>query len=284
MRFVLTEDQRDFAASLDSLLAASDTVAAARAWADGDTAPGLALWARLAEQGVTALVVPEDAGGMGATPVELVVAFEAARPARRARPVGRVRGLPAGGLTSPSARGTRRGAVGTVAAPPHVPYALDADVAEHVFLAADGVLATATPASASPRSTAPVASSGSPPSAESDAHEAGDLDAAFDLAVLATSAQLLGCGERLLADSVTYVKQRKQFGREIGSYQAIKHAAGRRPDRPRLRPAAGLGRRARASIPARSRPPRWRAPTPPTSPRAPGSRCTARSATPRSST
>ena len=41
--------------------------------------------------------------------------------------------------------------------------------------------------------------------------------------MLATSAQLLGAGERLLADSVTYVKQRRQFGREIGSYQAIKH-------------------------------------------------------------
>ena len=46
---------------------------------------------------------------------------------------------------------------------------------------------------------------------------------AFDRAVLAVSAQLLGLGERVLADSVTYVKQRKQFGREIGSYQAIKH-------------------------------------------------------------
>jgi alkylation response protein AidB-like acyl-CoA dehydrogenase len=41
--------------------------------------------------------------------------------------------------------------------------------------------------------------------------------------VLACAAQLLGAGERVLADSVTYVKQRKQFGREIGSYQAIKH-------------------------------------------------------------
>ncbi|MFC7502504.1 acyl-CoA dehydrogenase family protein, partial [Nocardioides sp. GCM10030258] len=38
-----------------------------------------------------------------------------------------------------------------------------------------------------------------------------------------TAAQLLGAGERVLADSVAYVKQRKQFGREIGSYQAIKH-------------------------------------------------------------
>jgi alkylation response protein AidB-like acyl-CoA dehydrogenase len=51
----------------------------------------------------------------------------------------------------------------------------------------------------------------------------GDLDAAFELAALATSAQLLGLGERVLADTVAYAKQRKQFGREIGSYQAIKH-------------------------------------------------------------
>ncbi|BBH18440.1 hypothetical protein Back2_27270 [Nocardioides baekrokdamisoli] len=46
---------------------------------------------------------------------------------------------------------------------------------------------------------------------------------ATDLGVLANAAYLLGAGERLLADSVTYVKQRRQFGREIGSYQAIKH-------------------------------------------------------------
>jgi alkylation response protein AidB-like acyl-CoA dehydrogenase len=46
---------------------------------------------------------------------------------------------------------------------------------------------------------------------------------AFDLAALATAAQLLGLGERVLADTVSYAKQRRQFGREIGSYQAIKH-------------------------------------------------------------
>ena len=41
--------------------------------------------------------------------------------------------------------------------------------------------------------------------------------------MLATSAQLLGLGEHLLDALGRYVKQRRQFGREIGSYQAIKH-------------------------------------------------------------
>jgi len=59
--------------------------------------------------------------------------------------------------------------------------------------------------------------------AAGEAVETDDLERAFDVAALATAAQLLGCGERLLADSVAYVKQRRQFGREIGSYQAIKH-------------------------------------------------------------
>ena len=52
-----------------------------------------------------------------------------------------------------------------------------------------------------------------------------DVDAAaLDRAVLACSAQLLGAGERILADTVAYATQRTQFGRAIGSYQAIKHA------------------------------------------------------------
>ena len=106
--------------------------------------------------------------------------------------------------------------------------------------------------------------------------------AAFDLAVLAVSAQLLGCGERVLADSVAYVKQRKQFGREIGSYQAIKHAlADVRIALDFARPlvyGAALGEISPCP------PPRWRPATRRTSPPAPGSRCTARSATPPSST
>ncbi len=101
-----------------------------------------------------------------------------------------------------------------------MPYALDADIAHDVFVLVDGELHRATAgspvASVDPSRHLFDVTAGAPV-------EHGDLDAAFDLAVLATAAELLGAGERVLADSVTYVKQRTQFGRAIGSYQAIKH-------------------------------------------------------------
>ena len=209
MRFELTEDQRDFAASLESLLAASDTPSVARAWADGDPAPGLALWKRLAEQGLTMLATEASA-------VEVCVAFEA---------LGR-HGVPGPWVESaaylPVALGHEVDGIATVALPPHVPYALDADVADHVYVVTDDGICPGSAGEAQAsvdrtRRLFPVVSR----LAALAPRPAGE---AFDLAVLATSAQLLGAGERLLADSVAYVKQRRQFGREIGSYQAIKHA------------------------------------------------------------
>src|SRR5207247_964202 len=65
VKFELTGEQRDFAASLDALLTSADTIAVARSWAAGDHAPGLKLWARLADQGVPALLVPEEYDGAG---------------------------------------------------------------------------------------------------------------------------------------------------------------------------------------------------------------------------
>lgn len=53
----------------------------------------------------------------------------------------------------------------------------------------------------------------------------GDVEAAFDEAVLATSAYLLGVAERAFAITLDYLKTRKQFGREIGSFQALQHRA-----------------------------------------------------------
>jgi alkylation response protein AidB-like acyl-CoA dehydrogenase len=209
VKYELTDEQRDFAASLDALLGSSDTVAVARAWAAGDHAPGLKLWSRLADQGVQALLVPEDQDGLGATPVELVIAFEA---------LGR-RCVPGPWVETAAYLRVGDGSLATVAAPPLTPYALDADVADLVLVATPDGLCSGTVGEA-------VTSID--PTRRLFAVTPGDVTAeiaedAFDLAALATAAQLLGAGERLLADSVTYVKQRTQFGRPIGSYQAIKH-------------------------------------------------------------
>lgn len=200
MRFELTEDQRDFAASLESLLAAADTPAVARAWADGDPGPGLALWKRLADMGLTMLAT--EAG-----PVEVCVAFEAL--GRHAVPGPWVESA----AYLPVALGREVEGVATVALPPVVPYALDADVADQVYVGSTPVDGVGAQVGSVDRTRRLFEVTGTP-----EVHAE-----AFDLAVLATSAQLLGAGERLLADSVTYVKQRRQFGREIGSYQVVKH-------------------------------------------------------------
>ena len=76
MRFAPSLEQRDFATSVAALLAAADTAGVARSWAAGDTEPGRALWRKLADQGVLALGLSPEHGGFGATPVDLVLAFE----------------------------------------------------------------------------------------------------------------------------------------------------------------------------------------------------------------
>ena len=206
MRFELTGEQRDFASALDSLLSASDTAAVARAWAEGDTGPGLKLWQRLAEQGLAMLATE-------ATLVEVVVAFEAL--GRSAVPGPWVESA----AYLPVLLGRELDGIGTVG----TPLALDADLADEVYLLdGDSVRTAAVDAPSARPSVDPsrrlfTLTAGEPVASE----RAG---AAWETAVLATSAQLLGLGEHLLDESVAYVKQRRQFGREIGSYQAIKHA------------------------------------------------------------
>ncbi len=198
MRFELTAEQAGFARSLDDLLSKADTPAVNRAWADGDHEPGLELWSRLADLGVTVLATE-------ATPVEVCLAFEA---------LGRH--VVPGPWVESAAFLQLEDRIGTVANP----YALDADVADEVYALVDGKLHKAE---VGDRVASIDRSRHLFETTAVEPVETASPEAAFDLAALATSAQLLGAGERVLADTVAYAKQRKQFGREIGSYQAIKH-------------------------------------------------------------
>jgi alkylation response protein AidB-like acyl-CoA dehydrogenase len=231
MDFRLTPEQTGFAQSLGELMTAADSVAVARSWAAGDHDPGLALWRRLADQGITGLVVPEEDGGLGGTPVDLVVAFEVLGHHLAVGPWIEAAAFLASALQGELATAVADGQVVTVAAPPLVPWGLDADVAEQVYLVLPDGLRAVGPASGTPSAGRSVDSTrrlfqvpaADGPGAGPAEPGAADLDGAFDLATLACAAELLGCGERLLADSVAYVLQRRQFGRVIGSYQAVKH-------------------------------------------------------------
>ena len=54
---------------------------------------------------------------------------------------------------------------------------------------------------------------------------AGDASEALEEAALATSAYLLGVMDRAFAMTLDYMKTRQQFGRTIGSFQALQHRA-----------------------------------------------------------
>ena len=223
MKFDLDEQQRDFGASIDAALSAADVPGAVRAWSAGDTAPGRKVWARLTDLGITALTVPEKFDGLDAHPVDLVVALE--RLGRWAVPGPitesiavapilladdeRCAGLASGEL------------IATVALPPQVPRATDADTAGLALLAdLDGSVTEATAGeqheSVDPsRRLFDVSASGTTWNA--------NVVRAYEFGALATAAQLVGAGQALLDAAVEYAKQRAQFGRVIGSYQAIKH-------------------------------------------------------------
>ncbi len=221
MRFEPTPEQAEFAHSLGELMVRADSVTVARRWAEGDTAPGKALWSRLADQGVCALIVAEDDGGLGGTDADLAMAFETLGYHLAVGPWIESAAYLASALTGPELEAVAAGEMATLSVAELAPYCDAAGVSEHVFCVTDEGLhrgeTTGTPLHSV--DTTRLLSSLSP----TQPLTSGDLDLAANRAVLAASAHLLGAGERLLSDAVEYVKQRRQFGREIGSYQAIKH-------------------------------------------------------------
>lgn len=222
MNFEIDEDQRDFAKSIDAALGAADLPAAVRAWSAGDTGPGRKIWATLTDLGVTALTVPEDQDGIGAHPVDLMVALERLGrwcvPGPVAESIAVAPVLLAGDERAAALAAGEL--IVTVAVPGVQPRAVDTGVAG-LILCAEGTEVREGIAGAQRRSVdlsrtlTEVTPTGDPWTA--------DVGRAVEFGALATAALLVGAGQAMLDSSVDYAKQRSQFGRVIGSYQAIKH-------------------------------------------------------------
>ncbi|WP_329179818.1 acyl-CoA/acyl-ACP dehydrogenase [Streptomyces decoyicus] len=232
MRFLLTDEQREFARTLDGMLGASGTPAVVRAWAAGEQKPGRELWARVAAADVFALAVPERHRGMGPLPVELALSF--VELGRHAVPGPLVETVAAAALLERLGEEAGAGAwLPRIAAGDALvslcagaPYALDADAADAVLVvqgdtvrrtdAHGPVQPSLDPARRLARPLGGTVLARGPAVTAAAAH-------AVDVARLATAAQSLGLGRALLAATVAHAERRTQFQVPIGSFQAVKH-------------------------------------------------------------
>jgi alkylation response protein AidB-like acyl-CoA dehydrogenase len=223
MRLAPSDEQRRFAEVLDTLLTRADPAAVAAAWADGDTGPGRRLWESLAGAGVTGLLVPERFGGLGAGADDLVVACEVlgrhAVPGPVAESVAAAPVLLSTGRWLPELADGR--IVASVVAPPWLPYAADGDSADLILVVQNDTVRTGKPWRVH-RSIDPARRLASVRPDEV-VETGGPIMRALDLGALACAAQLLGAGHTLLAMAVEHARTRTQFGRPIGSFQAVRH-------------------------------------------------------------
>jgi alkylation response protein AidB-like acyl-CoA dehydrogenase len=241
MRFAFSREQLMFRDTTRDLLARRCPPAAVRAaWSEpSGRVPGL--WSSLAELGVAGLTVPEAHGGLGLDEVDLVLVLEEAGRAAAPEPlldtiaVGapllqdagtpalRERWLPR------VASGEAVLAVGLEGAA-HVAFAGEADLLllqrgdELHALTRGDVTLTAEPSVDGSRRLSSVAWTPSARTCFAAGPEALHAAAlAFDRGALAAAAALAGLARHMIDLTVAYARVRHQFGKPIGSFQAVKH-------------------------------------------------------------
>jgi len=244
MRFALNSDQAALREAVRDLLRAECPPAVVRAgWPgepDADPARVRRVWDQLAEMGVLGAAVPEADGGLGLDAVALVGLLEEAGRAALPLPLMET-AFVAGPLLAAAGETTlvERLVAGDliVAAVLDgsglVPYAQVADaliVGDARSIGVD-IRQQPTAALVTPPQFEPLRSldgARGPGRVPADAGAALDADAAalraaWERGVLGAAAQLIGLGRTLLALSADYVKERRQFGVAIGTFQAVKH-------------------------------------------------------------
>jgi alkylation response protein AidB-like acyl-CoA dehydrogenase len=231
MDFDLTEDQLALRAGASDVLDDLASAARVRVHTTTDAPFDRALWAAMVEQGWLGVEVGEDAGGLGLGSVEVAVLVEElgrhAAPAPFVPTVLALDAFSRAGDDEWVQRLLAGDAIACVAWDPAapVPYAPSADVA--VVLADDGVYAqelTEKPAREPAMDL--TRELGWLQFDVRAARRIGDADARtrlLDRGATYTSADLLGSASRALDMAVEYAKDRVQFGKPIGSFQAVKH-------------------------------------------------------------
>jgi alkylation response protein AidB-like acyl-CoA dehydrogenase len=236
MDFGLTDDQRDIQRTARDLLAERARPERVREHAEAGTVDE-ALWRELSELGWPGIAVAEEFGGQGLGQIELSILCE-----ELGSTVAAVPFLPtvlastliehAGSseqcerLLPGLASGETTGALG-VAVDGTAELVIGAVDAGVIVLVEDDrarVLA-ASDAELTPTDSIDPTRSAARVSAPADAGEEleGEVAAGTDRALVAVSSELVGVCDRAVTMTVEYVKERRQFGVPVGSYQAVSH-------------------------------------------------------------
>jgi alkylation response protein AidB-like acyl-CoA dehydrogenase len=233
VHFQFTEDQVMFRDAVRELLEKECPPAHVRAMWESASGRSPDLWDKLARMGVVGLTVPTEHGGLGLDEVDLVLILEETGRAALPEPVVETTAVGApllrdtGGLE----RLPRDGVV-TIGLEA-LPGVADAHVADLLVLqredelhalTRDAVELTQQPSLDGARRLFTVAWR---PANDTLVASGGDVlhavGLAFDRGALAAAAQLLGVADRLIEMAADHARQREQFGKPIGSFQAVKH-------------------------------------------------------------
>lgn len=241
MDFAFSEEQMAVAGVVRDLLAAECAGADLRRLMASGQARDAGRWTKLVELGLLGALAPEAAGGLGLAEPDLVLIAEACGHAALPEPLveqaGIVVPLLAALADDPRAAAWLAKIVAGEAivalGHPVNPFVADADTAGALLLVdqgrlhlveADAVSLTRQPSIDPFRRLFRVDWCPSPTTLLADAARAAPLLAsALDRGALFAAAQALGAAQRAVEIAVAYAKERLQFGKPIGSYQAVKH-------------------------------------------------------------
>jgi len=227
--FSFGDDQVMLRNAVRALLAHECPPEVVRAAWESDTGRTDGLWAALAEMGVVGMTAPTSVGGLGMDETDLVLLLEEAGRAALPEPLleHTAVGIPtlaeAGGPVADAWLERAAAGEATLGAGPADGYAVGAAACDLVLLIGDRVGAV-------PVDGATLVEHRSIDGSRRLFEVGGDavvLDAdpalAFDRAAAAAAAQCAGVAQHLLEATVEYAAQRFQFGKPVGSYQAVKH-------------------------------------------------------------
>lgn len=231
MHFAFTDDQASITEAARRMLVENCTPARLRQMLETGTALDRERWANICDMGLLAMLAPESVGGLGLGLVDLVGVAEAAGYVCLPEPLIELAGVTVPLLAAlTDDRGwLNRVLSGEIVAIGHPvnPFVADADLAgalllgdgDTLHLIDRGAVTLARQESFDPFRR--LFQIGWTPSAAS--RVGGTWNDAADRGAVLAAAQLVGLGQRCIDMAVAYAKDRVQFGKPIGSYQAVKH-------------------------------------------------------------